>query len=101
MKTEKIRVAVLYGGRSPEHEVSLQSAANIIQYLDPAHFEVVPIGIDKEGHWFLGNEVFAKSLENNRVSRLEHENGHAWFDPQWITHNRNALENKTFLSDMP
>lgn len=57
---EKIRVAVLYGGRSLEHEVSLNSAANVIQHLDRARFEVIPIGIDKQGGWFLGDDVFKK-----------------------------------------
>ena len=47
----KIRVAVLYGGRSGEHEVSLRSAASVIKNLDKSRFEVVPIGIDKSGKW--------------------------------------------------
>lgn len=47
----KIRVAVLYGGRSGEHEVSLQSAASVIRNLDPERFEIIPIGIDKSGRW--------------------------------------------------
>lgn len=77
----KIRVAVLYGGRSAEHEVSLKSATNVIQYLDPNVFDVIPIGIDKQGNWFLGNEVFAKSLEHNNVPQLTNE---TWFAPEWI-----------------
>jgi len=48
---KKIRIAVLYGGRSGEHEVSLQSAASVIRHLDPERFEILPIGIDKEGRW--------------------------------------------------
>ncbi|MEO8401997.1 MAG: D-alanine--D-alanine ligase family protein [Gammaproteobacteria bacterium] len=59
---KKIRVAVLYGGRSGEHEVSLSSATNVIQNLDRTKFEVVPIGIDKQGVWFLGDDVFKKEL---------------------------------------
>ena len=55
MKSGKIRVAVLYGGRSGEHEVSLQSAASVIRNLDPSRFEVVPVGIDKEGRWHLND----------------------------------------------
>lgn len=51
----KIRVAVLYGGRSGEHEVSLQSAASVIKNLDPKYFEVVPIGVDKQGRWLLND----------------------------------------------
>lgn len=48
---KKIRVAVLYGGRSGEHEVSLQSAASVIRYLDRTRFEVIPVSIDKSGKW--------------------------------------------------
>jgi D-alanine-D-alanine ligase len=47
----KIRVAVLYGGKSGEHEVSLQSAASVIRHLDRERFEVIPISIDKTGRW--------------------------------------------------
>jgi D-alanine-D-alanine ligase len=50
----KLRVGVLFGGRSGEHEVSLASAAAIIRGLDPQKFEAVPIGITKEGHWLAG-----------------------------------------------
>jgi D-alanine-D-alanine ligase len=50
----KLRVGVLFGGRSGEHEVSLASAASIIRGLDPAKYEAVPIGITKEGHWLAG-----------------------------------------------
>jgi D-alanine-D-alanine ligase len=53
--SRKIRVAVLYGGRSGEHEVSLRSAASVLKHLDPAKFEVVPIGIDKQGKWHLNS----------------------------------------------
>lgn len=50
---KKIRVGVLFGGKSAEHEVSLQSARNIIDGLDKNKYEVVPIGIDKHGKWLL------------------------------------------------
>src|SRR5215469_11421407 len=48
---EKIRVGVLFGGRSGEHEVSLLSAASVLNAIDKEKYEVVPIGITKEGHW--------------------------------------------------
>jgi D-alanine-D-alanine ligase len=48
---KRLRVGVLFGGRSGEHEVSLASAASVIRGLDPAKYEAVPIGITKEGHW--------------------------------------------------
>lgn len=48
---QKQKVAVVFGGRSGEHEVSLRSAASVIRHLDPNRFEVIPIGIDKQGQW--------------------------------------------------
>jgi D-alanine-D-alanine ligase len=56
MTTEKkrLRVGVLFGGRSGEHEVSLISAASVIQALDPGKYEPVPIGITKDGQWLAG-----------------------------------------------
>src|ERR1700730_19303807 len=50
----KLRVGVLFGGRSGEHEVSLASAASVIRELDPEKYEAVPIGITKEGRWLAG-----------------------------------------------
>jgi D-alanine-D-alanine ligase len=51
---KRIRVGVLFGGRSGEHEVSLVSAASVIQALDPEKYEAVPIGISKDGRWLVG-----------------------------------------------
>jgi D-alanine-D-alanine ligase len=51
---KRLRVGVLFGGRSGEHEVSLASAAAVIRGLDPDKYEPVPIGITKEGHWLVG-----------------------------------------------
>src|SRR5882724_2575308 len=48
---KKLRVGVLFGGRSGEHEVSLLSANSILKAIDPKKYEVVPIGISKEGRW--------------------------------------------------
>lgn len=47
----KLRVGVIFGGRSGEHEVSLMSAMSVLTNLDPDRYEVVPIGITKEGRW--------------------------------------------------
>ena len=47
----KLRVAVLFGGRSGEHEISIRSAASVIGALDRARYEVVPAAIDKRGLW--------------------------------------------------
>lgn len=52
----KIRIGILFGGRSAEHEVSLQSAKNIIDAIDTNKYEVVLIGIDKKGQWHLNEK---------------------------------------------
>lgn len=53
--SRKIRVGVLFGGRSGEHEVSLTSAASILHALDRKKYEVVPVGISREGRWLVGS----------------------------------------------
>jgi D-alanine-D-alanine ligase len=60
-KKKRLRIGVLFGGRSGEHEVSLASAASVIRGLDPDKYEAVPIGITKDGHWLVG-EGAAKVL---------------------------------------
>ena len=49
----KLRVGVIYGGRSGEHEISLASAAAVFQNLDPERYEAIPIRIEKDGRWAL------------------------------------------------
>ena len=56
---KKTRVAILYGGKSAEHEISLQSAKNIVEAIDKKKYEVLLIGIDKKGQWVLF-EAFAR-----------------------------------------
>ena len=51
---KKIRLGILFGGRSGEHEVSLTSAASVLKALDPAKYEIVPVGITREGSWRVG-----------------------------------------------
>lgn len=52
--TNKILVGVLFGGRSGEHDVSLQSAASVIGALDPEKYEILPISISRQGQWRAG-----------------------------------------------
>ena len=62
----RLRVAVIYGGRSGEHEVSLNSAESIIAAMDPSRYEVERILITKEGRWqprAISPEPFAASIE--------------------------------------
>lgn len=63
----KIRVAVLFGGRSGEHEVSLASATSIIKNIDRSKYEVVPIGITKEGQWLLEGDPM-QALQAGRTA---------------------------------
>jgi D-alanine-D-alanine ligase len=54
---KKLRVGILFGGRSGEHEVSLLSAASVFNAIDKDKFEVVPIGITKEGRWVTAGDA--------------------------------------------
>jgi len=56
MAGKKLRVGVLFGGRSGEHEVSLLSAASVLNAIDRSKYDVVPIGISKEGRWLTSGE---------------------------------------------
>ncbi|MGC9957458.1 MAG: D-alanine--D-alanine ligase A, partial [Roseiarcus sp.] len=50
---ERLRIALLFGGRSAEHDVSVLSAGNVFRALDPARYEVLPIGVTRSGTWLL------------------------------------------------
>jgi D-alanine-D-alanine ligase len=52
-RQSKLKIGVLYGGRSGEHDVSLCSAASVVSALDPTRYEVVAIGIDRDGRWYV------------------------------------------------
>src|SRR5690348_392504 len=56
MEKKKIRIGLIFGGRSGEHEVSLASAESVMANLDRDRYEIVPIGISHEGSWLLGTE---------------------------------------------
>jgi D-alanine-D-alanine ligase len=74
----KLRVGIVFGGRSGEHEVSLRSAASVLAAVDKKKYDVVPIGITKTGHWLLaddaqhmlagGTTVTATSLAKGRAA---------------------------------
>ena len=65
MTEKKLHVAVIFGGRSGEHEVSLMSARSVLSVRDPAKYEVTQIGITHEGKWLAGNDVLGKFEQNN------------------------------------
>ncbi|HYX44004.1 MAG TPA: D-alanine--D-alanine ligase A, partial [Acidimicrobiales bacterium] len=57
MTSPRTRLVVLFGGRSAEHEVSCVTAVSVLRALDPARYEVVPVGITAEGRWVLAEEA--------------------------------------------
>lgn len=59
----RLRVGVLFGGRSSEHEVSLMSARSVLDALDPGKYDVVQIGITKEGRWLVAGDAVARLIE--------------------------------------
>lgn len=67
----KLRVAIIFGGRSAEHEVSLQSAKNIINALDRDKYEPVLIGIDRQGRWYINeNSLNLLNAEDPKLIQL-------------------------------
>ena len=69
MTDNKLHVAVIFGGRSGEHEVSLMSARSVLSVLDSAKYEVTQVGITHEGTWLTGTDVLEK-FENNKMDGL-------------------------------
>jgi D-alanine-D-alanine ligase len=67
--SRKTRIAVLFGGRSGEHEVSLASAKSVLSVLDPAKYEVLEVGITHEGQWLTGPDA-RNALENGNTAAL-------------------------------
>src|SRR5687767_10456249 len=66
---KKLRVALLFGGKSAEHEVSVISARNIFEAMDKKKYEVIAIGIDKQGRWFLDED--ARLLSGKEQSKVQ------------------------------
>jgi D-alanine-D-alanine ligase len=66
---KKLRVAILFGGKSAEHEISLISARNIVDAMDKRKYEVIAIAIDKQGRWHLDDG--ARLLRGKQISKVE------------------------------
>jgi len=69
MANKKLHVAVIFGGRSGEHEVSLLSARSVLSVLDREKYDITEIGITKTGHWLTGNDVLGL-FETGREGEL-------------------------------
>lgn len=66
---DKLKVAVIFGGRSGEHEVSLASACSVMNALDPEKYEIIPVGITRAGAWIVGADPLA-ALEQENFSTI-------------------------------
>ena len=71
MARKKLRIGLIFGGRSGEHEVSLASATSVMANLDREKYEVVPIGITKEGGWLLGTEPARLMAAEQHINHTE------------------------------
>ena len=80
---KKIRVGLLFGGKSAEHEVSLQSAKNVIDAIDADKYDVVLIGIDKQGNWLLRDtSQFLLNSQNPKLIKLNQASDTVTLVPQ-------------------
>ena len=60
----KIKIAIIFGGRSGEHVVSLRSAASIMETLDRDRYDIIPVGITREGGWISGENTWQVLWKN-------------------------------------
>ncbi|MBX6766319.1 MAG: D-alanine--D-alanine ligase [Actinomadura rubrobrunea] len=66
----KIRVAVVFGGRSSEHEISCVTAGAVMSAIDPDRYEVVPVGIARDGRWVLAPGDLRLAIEDGRLPEV-------------------------------
>ncbi|PKN86909.1 MAG: D-alanine--D-alanine ligase A [Chloroflexi bacterium HGW-Chloroflexi-8] len=78
---KKLTVAILFGGRSGEHEISLLSARSVLNMIDRSLFDVVEVGITRAGTWMVGNDVI-NSFEKGELNHLQR----AFFLPESGNH---------------
>jgi D-alanine-D-alanine ligase len=67
---KKLRIGVVFGGRSAEHEVSVQSAKNILEAMDRSKYDTVLIGIDGEGRWYLNDRALPLLQSGRQLPKL-------------------------------
>jgi D-alanine-D-alanine ligase and related ATP-grasp enzymes len=67
MRADRLRVLLLFGGQSAEHDVSRVSAVAVARALDPARYEVVPVGITRDGRWLLAETARAAIEAGDRL----------------------------------
>lgn len=83
MDKKKIRVGILFGGKSAEHEVSLKSARNVMNAINKEKYDVIPIGIAKSGKWFLPNTAqFLLESKGSQMMVLNESDNNVALIPQ-------------------
>ncbi|CNL52186.1 D-alanine--D-alanine ligase [Yersinia aldovae] len=97
----KLRVGVIFGGKSAEHEVSLQSAKNIVEAIDKEKFDVTLLGIDKQGQWHV-NDVssYLLNAENPARISLNHSNKNVALIPGQQRQQLIAADNGSALAQL-
>ena len=87
MAGKRLKVGILFGGRSAEHEVSVVSAQAVMAALDAARFQAIPIGVTKQGNWLtpVASERALAAIRSERLRALEEPLG------QGILHRTQAL----------
>jgi D-alanine-D-alanine ligase len=67
---QKINLAVIIGGKSPEHAISLRSGRSVVQYLDKTRYDITVLGIDKDGKWYLQdtNDFLVNADDNSLIA---------------------------------
>ncbi len=81
----KIKVGILFGGKSVEHDISIISAQNIVKYIDKSKFEVILIGIDKAGDWYLCDSISKKIADGKPLQLLLKASAPAFItDSGWL-----------------
>ncbi|PAV30553.1 D-alanine--D-alanine ligase A [Virgibacillus profundi] len=93
----KQKVGIIFGGKSAEHEVSLQSAKNIVEAIDKTKFDVFLIGIDKEGKWHLNDQSsYLLNAEDPKLIQLNKSNDPIAIVPgemdKQLIHAENAIQ---------
>lgn len=80
-KSTKPRVAILYGGRSGEHEISLKSAKCVLEHIDREKFTPIPVGIDKQGGWYLNTMSVLTDADSLELFNAESSHAIPHADP--------------------
>lgn len=97
----KLRVGIVFGGKSAEHEVSLQSAKNIVDAIDKSKFDVVLLGIDKQGQWHINDAThYLRNADDPALISLNHSGNSIALIPGQMHHQLIEADNAHPLSQI-